>query len=330
MRTMCFLSLRGCFRVCCAVLLNVLMADDGAVGIGPAMALPNGIALLGSAYPPGLKKNLSFSVFGAVAPGGAIVGALFGGIFENDWPWSFYSLALVLAVAAVLSYIVIPDRITEVVTDKPGFWKLLETLDILGGAVGITALALINFAWNTAPGTSWSSPAVISTLIIGIALIPAFFLVETRFSSSPLLPLDIIDRDVGFVIACVSCGWAAFGIWIYYSWQFIQQTRGNDPLHTAVFFVPSAISGAFAAITTGLLLRVLHPAWVMTMSLASFTIATSLIATAPVDQTYWAQTFVSTIIISWGIDMSFPAGTIIMSNAVKQEHQGVAASLINT
>jgi len=30
------------------------------------------------------------------------------------------------------------------------------------------------------------------------------------------------------------------------------------------------------------------------------------------------------------VDMSFPAATIILSNSVSKEHQGIAASLINT
>lgn len=30
------------------------------------------------------------------------------------------------------------------------------------------------------------------------------------------------------------------------------------------------------------------------------------------------------------MDMSFPAATLILSNSVKKEHQGIAASLVNT
>lgn len=32
----------------------------------------------------------------------------------------------------------------------------------------------------------------------------------------------------------------------------------------------------------------------------------------------------------WGMDMSFPAATVILSNNVPKEHQGMAASLVNT
>lgn len=261
-----------------------------------------------------------------------MIGAVFGGIFQYNWPWAFYALALVLFTAAIVGHLVIHDRApTEPVdTKKISLWQLLETLDIVGGSVGITSLVLINFAWNQAPASSWAEPSVLTTLILGIFLVPVFFFVETRVSSSPLLPLDIVNGDIGFVIACVACGWATFGIWIYYSFQFFQQIRGIGLLLTSAYYVPAAISGALASIITGLLLRVLHPAWVMTLSLTSFTIAPILVATAPVQQTYWSQTFVSMIFITWGIDMSFPAATIILSNAVKPEHQGIAASLIMT
>lgn len=55
-----------------------------------------------------------------------------------------------------------------------------------------------------------------------------------------------------------------------------------------------------------------------------------LLATTPVSQIHWAQTFVSLIVMPWGIDMSFPRGTIILSNGMPREHQGIAGSLINT
>jgi hypothetical protein len=34
--------------------------------------------------------------------------------------------------------------------------------------------------------------------------------------------------------------------------------------------------------------------------------------------------------MAFGMDMSFPAATVIMSNAVEKHHQGIAASLVNT
>jgi MFS family permease len=93
---------------------------------------------------------------------------------------------------------------------------------------------------------------------------------------------------------------------------------------------PVAISGVIAALTTGHVISRIGPGWVMLISMLAFLTGNILVATMPVNQTYWAQAFVTTLIIPWGMDMSFPAGTLIMSNAVAKEHQGMAASLVNT
>jgi len=63
---------------------------------------------------------------------------------------------------------------------------------------------------------------------------------------------------------------------------------------------------------------------------ACFLIGQILHTTTLVNQTYWAQNFVSIIVMPWGMDMSLPCGTIILSSGMPREHQGIAASLINT
>lgn len=62
----------------------------------------------------------------------------------------------------------------------------------------------------------------------------------------------------------------------------------------------------------------------------AFLLGTILIMIAPVDQLYWKDIFVSAVVAPWGMDMSFPAATLILSNAVGKKHQGIAASLVNT
>ena len=52
--------------------------------------------------------------------------------------------------------------------------------------------------------------------------------------------------------------------------------------------------------------------------------------TRPVGQIYWTQKFFSLIIQSFGMDMSFPAATIILSNSLPKAQQGIAASLVAT
>ena len=54
-------------------------------GIGPAICLPNGLAMLGALYRPGKRKNMAFAVFGGSAPVGAISGFVVAGLFNLVW-----------------------------------------------------------------------------------------------------------------------------------------------------------------------------------------------------------------------------------------------------
>lgn len=50
----------------------------------------------------------------------------------------------------------------------------------------------------------------------------------------------------------------------------------------------------------------------------------------PAHQTYWAQMFVSTLIAPFGMDISFPAASLVVSNSMPTHQQGVAASMVQT
>ncbi|KAM0541898.1 hypothetical protein ACHAPJ_013044 [Fusarium lateritium] len=303
-------------------------------GIGPALVMPNGLAILGASYKPGPRKAVAFALFGACAPGGCVFAAAFAGLFVHGdpswWPWAFYSFALGLAFIGFMAFFIIPDPPHKLSSADMSWGEILGQLDLPGAITGITSLVLFNFAWNQAPIDGWDKPWVIVTLILGVLLVPVFFYIELRHASHPLIPFDALTSDVAYILACIACGWATFGIWVYYTWQFFQLLRGASPLLTSAWMSPVAISGACASLATAYLLHVAHPSLVMVLALGAFTTGTILMMTAPVEQSYWYQSFFGLLVMTFGMDMSFPAATLILSNSVKREHQGIAASLVST
>ncbi|PWY88326.1 MFS general substrate transporter [Aspergillus heteromorphus CBS 117.55] len=299
-------------------------------GLGPAMLLPNGLALLGATYRPGKKKFMVFSLFGATAPNGSVCGAVIAAIFAEFawWPWIFWSMAIYCMVLAGLAVLVIPS--SPAPARGMSARELLWETDIIGATLGITGLVLVNIAWNQAPVVGWHVPYVYVLLIIGTLILAGFFVWEIKYASNPLIPFETLNIDVSFILACVACGWASFGIWIYYFWRFLEDIRMKSPLVAAAEFAPPTVAGLIASFTTGILLGKIRPGWIMLMAMMAFTIGNVLSAIDPVHQTYWALTFVTLIIIPWGMDMSFPAATVVLSNAVGRRHQGVAASLVTT
>ncbi|KAK4493608.1 hypothetical protein PRZ48_015275 [Zasmidium cellare] len=306
----------------------------GMQGIGPAFMLPNAIAIISRAYEPGMKQNLAFSLFGALAPGGFVLGATFSSLLAERvwWPWAFWVMSAALLLAAVLAMVVVPptsetrDLMERTEDNSSSIW---QRVDIYGSITGVASLVLFNFAWNQAPVVGWQVPYTYILLIIGMLLFVVFILIEKRVRH-PLVPFGVLKIDSVFTLACIAAGWSSFGIYAYYSLDFLQVQRALSPLLTSAQFSPAAASGLFAAVTTGLALSRLKASTVMLIALTFFLTGGLILSTMDVHQSYWAQTFPGNLILPWGMDMSFPAATIILSRSMSREHQGLAASLVNT
>lgn len=70
-------------------------------------------------------------------------------------------------------------------TRNTSFRPTIIELDLLGGAVGVTCLLLINVAWNQAPIVGWQEPYTYALLLVGTALTPSFMYIELRVSPPP-------------------------------------------------------------------------------------------------------------------------------------------------
>jgi hypothetical protein len=101
----------------------------------------------------------------------------------------------------------------------------------------------------------------------------------------------------------------------------LEVVRGHSILLSATQMSPCAISGACAAIATGFLISGFQPGWIMLASMIAFALGIIMLATMPVNQIYWSQTFVAASITSFGMDMSFPASVIVLSDSMPEEHQ---------
>ncbi|KAF2466030.1 MFS general substrate transporter [Lindgomyces ingoldianus] len=294
-------------------------------GIGPALLMPNALALFGRAYPPGIRKNIVFSIFGALAPAGFVIGATCGSLFAQLawWPWAFWSYGLTAFALCALSLLVIPKALAERPSGpRPSF-------DWTGSILAVAGLVLVNVAFNNAPLYGWKTQHVYFVLIMGLMCLGAFVWVELK-AVNPLLPMHAVNSTVGFVLALVGVGWGAFGIWVFYTVRFLELIRGATPLSVSAQYVPAVFSGLIASGMTGFMLTHTPVSFVMMISMVAFCAGIVISCFQPAHQIYWAQTFIGIIIMPFGMDMSFPAATVILSDHMPREHQGLAASLVNT
>ncbi|MCJ1471795.1 Low affinity NH4+ transporter [Lambiella insularis] len=79
-------------------------------GLAPALLAPNALAHVGRTYPEGMKRNLIFSLYGACAPGGYVLGAAFSSLLAQrvTWAWSYWIMGFVCFMLSALAVIAIP------------------------------------------------------------------------------------------------------------------------------------------------------------------------------------------------------------------------------
>lgn len=312
-------------------------------GIGPALLVPNAIALLARNFAVGNQRNTAFACFGAAGPTGATAGAVFTALIADYawWPWCFWVLAIVCLIVAVITVFVIPGDLFNF--DAP---KSSLTFDYWGCFTGVSGLILVNFALNQAPLVGWTMWYIPSLLILGCAFLWTFVIVELNFTKDPLIPIRGLGKDAYFALGCIAAGWGSHGIWAYYLYLFVsllhiivytfanhhqlEQVQGHSAIMTSALTCPVAITGILFALSSVWLVKRIGVAWTMFIAMMNFLIGALLLATVPLNQVYWAQIFFSIIIMPGAMNLSFPSATMLLSNALPKEKQGIAASLVST
>ncbi|PVH99969.1 MFS general substrate transporter [Periconia macrospinosa] len=301
-------------------------------GMGPAMTLPSSLAILGSSYPPGSrKKNMAFAWFGGTAPFGAIAGFTFGGLFSLAWwPWTYWSQAIGLAALAAFGAWVIPNQPPAPSVTQQSWRSKMKFMDVPGCVTGVASLVLFNFAWNEAVVVGWEQPYVYVCLILGVLFGAVFFWIEVFWAPNPIIPFAAFNMDIAFVFGCTAAGWATFGIWVFYFAQLVMQIRGISPLLLAAWYASVIPSGIISALAVGKTIGKLPASWIMVIGQVAYVVGSVLAATMPVHSNYWTYFFFSVLIICVGMDSSFPAATVLFSNAVPPKYQGIGASVVMT
>jgi MFS family permease len=182
-------------------------------GLGPAAFLPSGVMLLGSTYRPGPRKNLVFSLYGALSPVGFFAGIFCGGISGEylSWSWYFWIGAIVLFIVAPIALLTAPSepiRLEDVEMDWLGVFTI------------VPGLLLVVFALTDSAHAEhgWAAPQIYLTFSFGIIFLGAAFYAQGWLAKTPLLPFDLF-RVTSMVPLLISLffSFGVFGIFLLYS-----------------------------------------------------------------------------------------------------------------
>ncbi|HET6643384.1 MAG TPA: DHA2 family efflux MFS transporter permease subunit [Gaiellaceae bacterium] len=299
--------------------MNALIAARAIQGIGGAIVTPLTLTILSDAFPKE-KRGLALGAWSGIAGLAVASGPLVGGAVVDgiSWQWIFW-------LNVPLGVVLVPLAM--------GF--LREThgpanrLDLPG--LALASAGLFGLVWGLVNGNGdgWTSPQIVSALLIGAILTAAFVVWELR-APAPMLPMRFF-RDRAFAAANGASLFMYFGMFgsIFLLTQFLQTVQGHSPLGaglrvlpwTAMPMIVAPIAGALSdriggrpLMATGLGLQAIGLAWLAAVSTP----------TVP-----YTELVIPFILSGTGMAMFFaPVANVVLS-AVRPEEEGQASGANN-
>ena len=317
------LLLVGTLLAALAPNLGVLIVARALQGAAGAV-MPLSIGIVRDEL-PAEKVSVTIGLLSAIFGIGAGVGILAAGpIVENlDWHWLFW-LPLGLIVIALLGTIF---GMPESPIRKPG------RLDLLGTAVLTVSLVSLLLAISEGQTWGWDSVKTVSSLVLGVAALVAFVLVELRVKE-PLIDVRLFKiRGVwtAHVVALVF-GFAMFGTFVLVPTLLQLPTAvgygfGKTVSEAGLFLLPTVLMMVVLGPVAGIMIRKVGPKPPMLIGALSVTAAFILPAIAHGE--IW-QIILSGLLTGAGIGLALAAtsNAIIESVPATQTGEAISANTI--
>lgn len=204
-------------------------------GLGGGMVMPVGLAFVYRLAPPDKVGSL-MGMLGIPMLLAPAAGPILSGWFVeySTWHWIFL-INLPIGIVGVIFGILWLPNIAR---------KLATALDVVGMILGPIAFVTLSYAVNEGGSDGWGATRTIASLVIGVAVLTAFVIVEVRHPQ-PLLELRMFKSGNftrGVIVLWVS-QIALFGAIIIVP-LYLQNVRGYGAFHTGLIMLPQAITSA--------------------------------------------------------------------------------------
>ena len=298
-----------------------LLAARVVQGVGAAMAGPSAIALLNSTFSDPKARIRALALFSGVSSAGFAIGLILGGVLTEaaSWRWVLFINVPFGLVASVLA---------------PRFLKQPprhETRLDIGGAVSATlGVGSLVYGLIHAASSGWDSTLTIAPIVIGLALIGTFIMLQAS-AEHPLLPLHLFkDRNRAAAYANYTLGPAAGFSSFFFLTQYLQDVLHYSPVRTGLAFLPmSALIFTMSRLTPRLLPRFGPKPMTITGTLL---LTVGLIGFTRVGEhsTYLGTLLWPMIVMGLGMGLAFSPLMVVIMHTVKPQDAGAAGGTMQT
>jgi EmrB/QacA subfamily drug resistance transporter len=215
-----------------------LVASRFLQGAGEAMASPAAFGLIALLFSNAKERATALGIFGGVAGLGGTFGPIVSGLLlkTGTWRWIFFVNVPVAVISGVLVWMWVDESRAA---RRPGGSRP----DVFGAVLATTGLSGVVYGLIQAGDNHpWASARVLTPLLIGLALLGLFVLVEARIAD-PLVPLKFF-RNRTRVAANVTTLFfsATFFVGFFLLTLYLEQIQHWSPLTTGLAYLPFGVS----------------------------------------------------------------------------------------
>ena len=255
----------------------VLLVSRALMGLGAAFIMPATLSITTNVFSP-RERPKAIAIWAGVASAGGALGPLLTGLLITGWwfippgGWELaflYNVPIGAAILLATALWVPRSRDPEA-----------ARLDPLGALTSLVALSALLFGLIEGPERGWSSPLVVSGLVVAL-VVGAGFVAWERRTSHPMLPLSLFSKPrftVGAGVNTMSF-LVLIGFWFLLI-LYVQFALGYSPLQAGLTTLPEAASGMLVALLTPRLMSRFGATRIMAVGFGVLTVSFGLLALA--------------------------------------------------
>lgn len=301
---------------------EMLFSARALQGVFAALLAPAALSLITTTFSDSKERAKAFGVYGGLSAGGAAIGLILGGLLTQyaSWHWTL----LVNVPIAIAAFMLAIPNVKE--SKASGDTRY----DIPGAVTSTLGLVSLVYGITQAGELGWSDQTTLMWFGAAIALLAAFFVIESR-TSHPLLPMNIIlnrNRGASYLTSFI-VGAGLFGMFLFLAY-FFQGILQYSPIKAGLLFLPFSVGVGISAGIASQALPRFGPRYVSFTGLIMATAGMLLLTQLEPTSAYVSDILPALMVLSLGMGLVFVPISATALFGVGNHDAGVASAVLNT
>ncbi len=301
--------------------VNQMIVARAIQGVGGALLVPGGLAILNSTVAPE-RRGRFIGMWGSFTSMVVALGPTLGGWLVDNITWRmvfFINVPLGL-FAFFLAIRYVPESYNPQQHEKldwPGFVTLL-----LG-------LGSVLFALIEQPHLGWEHPLILSTLLGGLFSLLLFVFIEWH-SPAAMIDLSLFRHRVFAGINLLTfVHWTALNALFFFLPINLQQIQGFTATQAGLAMLPMSLLIIGMAQFAGWAMERVKPNLLILIGLVITGSAFVLFASMGIIESYWQDLFPIILVYGFGLGLLFVPLTAVAMASLPDQYSGVASGVNN-